>query len=145
MVLDLTIEQDALVDQLSREIVTGGLTVVDTVERLLGEHIEDSIQRSLAGRLTTAPRATVYPLYYMNRFENLATLAREGYSTWYPEVRFTTRKDSDRYKVSTCTQPRPVFCGSAWQAHGKVVAVSILRAMPSRFRTLTPPDSNLAT
>ena len=90
MVLDLTIEQDALVDQLSREIGTGGLTVVDAIERLLGEHVEDSIQRSLAGRLIKAPRATVYPLYYVNRFENLATLAREGYSTWHPEVRFTT-------------------------------------------------------
>ena len=99
MVLDLTIEQDALVDQLSREILTGGLTVVDTVERLLGEHIEDSVQRSFAGRLTTAPRATVYPLYYMNRFENLATLAREGYSTRYPEVRFTTRK-GDALEIS---------------------------------------------
>ena len=38
-------------------------------------------------------------------------------------------KDSDRYKVATCTQVRPVFCGSARQAHGKVIAVSILRAL----------------
>ena len=29
--------------------------------------------------------------------------------------------DSDRYKVATCTQARPVFCGSARQAHGKVI------------------------
>ena len=38
------------------------------------------------------------------------------------------RRASSRlyYKVATCTQPRPVFCGSAWQAHGKVIAVSIL-------------------
>ena len=33
---------------------------------------------------------------------------------------------TDRYKVATCTQARPVFCGSARQVHGKVIAVSIL-------------------
>ena len=31
-------------------------------------------------------------MYYKNRFDNLAALARNGYSTWYPEVRFSTRE-----------------------------------------------------
>ena len=88
VVLDLTIEPDVFVDQLSQEIVTGGLTVVDAIERLLSEHIENSILQSLGDRLVKAPRSIVHPRYYLNRFENLATFAREGYSTWYPKVRF---------------------------------------------------------
>ena len=99
VVLDLTIEPEVFVDQLSQEIGTGGLTVVDATERLLGEHIENSIRQSLGGRLVKAPRSTVHPGYYLNRFENLATLAREGYSTWYPEVRFATGK-GDSFKVT---------------------------------------------
>ena len=99
VVIDLTIEPDVFVDQLSQEVVTGGLTVVDAIERLLSEHIENSIRQSLGDRLVKAPRSIVHPVYYPNRFENLASLAREGYSTWYLEVRFATRKD-DSLKIT---------------------------------------------
>ena len=92
MVLDLTIEPAAFVEQLSQETACGGLTVVDATERLLGEHIEASIRRSLSHHLVNAPQSIVHPRYYLNRFENLTTLARDGYSTWYPEVRFATRR-----------------------------------------------------
>ena len=99
VVIDLTIEPDVFVDQLSQEIVTGGLTLVDAIERLLSEQIETSIRQSLGDRLVKAPCSIVYPGYYLNRFENLTTLAREGYSTWYPEVRFATRK-GDSLKIT---------------------------------------------
>ncbi len=99
MVVSLTIEPDVFVDQLSQETVSGGLTVVDAVERLLGEQMEVSIQQSLGDHLLRAPRAVVHPGYYSNRFENLTTLGREGYSTWYPEVRFATRK-GDSFKIA---------------------------------------------
>ena len=99
MVLDLTIEPDVFADQLSQEIVTGGLTVVDAIERLFSEHIENSIRQSLGDRLAKAPRSIVHSDYYLNRFENLAALAREGYSTWYSEVHFATRK-GDSLKIA---------------------------------------------
>ena len=99
MVIDLTIESNDFVDQLSQETVSGGLTVVDAVERLLSEQIETSIQQSLGEHLVRAPRSIVHSGYYLNRFENLTTLAGEGYSTWYPEVRFATRK-GDSLKIT---------------------------------------------
>lgn len=99
MVVNLTIELDAFVNQLSQETVKGGLTVVDAVEKLFGEQMEVSIQQSLGNRIVTAPRAVVYPNYYFDRFANLTILAQEGYSTWYPEVRFATRK-SDQFKIT---------------------------------------------
>jgi len=99
MVLGLKIESEVFVDQLAQETVSGGLTVVDAVERLLGEQMEVSVQQSLADRLVRAPRSTVHPNYYSNRFQNLTTLGREGYSTWYPEVRFATRK-GDSLKIA---------------------------------------------
>ena len=99
MRLRLGFDRTGFVDQLSRGIVAGGLTVVDAIERLLSEWLEDSIVRSLGDRVTKAPRAVVHPTYYPNRFQNLAVLARQGYSTWYPEVRFSVGK-SDALEIT---------------------------------------------
>ncbi len=67
MVVDLTIEPDVFADQLSQETVSGGLTVVDAVEKLLGEQMEASIQRSLGDHLVRAPRSMVHPGYYLEQ------------------------------------------------------------------------------
>ena len=90
--LDLAIDSTSFAERLAREIVTGGLTVVDAIERLIVEHLEDSLAKTLGERLVRAPRVTVHPMYYSNRFENLYNLNQHGYSTSYPEVRFATRK-----------------------------------------------------
>ena len=92
MRLRLTIRPNQFARQLADEIAAGGLTVVDLVERLIAERLEDSIGAALGGRLVKAPRATVHPAYYKNRFENLAHLARHGYSTWYPELKLASNK-----------------------------------------------------
>ena len=92
MRLNLVVETNIFADQLSQEIVTGGLTVVDAIERLLCEYLEDSVLRLLGDRIIKAPRSVVHPGYYVNRFENLASLSELGNFTWYPEVRFATRK-----------------------------------------------------
>ena len=92
MRLELTVESESLGQHLAREVVAGGLTVIDATERLIVEHLEDSVSEALSDRLVSVPRATVRPIYYRNRFENLCNLAQQGYSTWYPELRFATRK-----------------------------------------------------
>lgn len=97
--LDLAIEQKLFGEQLAHEIAAGGLTVVDALERLVAEHLEQSIANAVGDRLIKAPRAKVNPRYYSNRFENLSTLRRRGYSTSYPEVAFATGK-SDGLAVS---------------------------------------------
>ena len=93
MRLNLVVETNIFADQLSQEIVTGGLTVVDAIERLLCEYLEDSVLRLLGDRIIKAPRSVVHPGYYVNRFENLASLSELGYFTCYPEVRFATPKN----------------------------------------------------
>ena len=55
--------------------------------------------KCLRDRIVKAPKSTVHPTYYANRFENLAALSHAGYSTWYPEVRFSTGKD-DVFNIS---------------------------------------------
>ena len=92
MLLTLTIGPDSFAADLSREIVAGEPTVVDVIERLIGRHLEGSVSEMLGNRLIKAPRAVVHADYYKNRFENLAALSSEGYSTWYPEVHFSTSK-----------------------------------------------------
>ena len=92
MRLDLAIASKPFAGQLAREIVAGGLTIVDTIERLIVEHLEDSVTKALGDHLIKAPQAVVNPKYYSNRFENLSNLRQQGYFTWYPEVRFATRK-----------------------------------------------------
>ena len=92
MILSLGIETKTFADDLAWEIVTGGLTIVDAIERLLCEHLEDSVTKALGSRLAKAPQAIVNPRYFEDRFKNLFSLSQEGYSTWYPEVRFATKK-----------------------------------------------------
>ena len=93
MRLNLTFEPNRFAAQLAHEVTAGGLTVVDAIERILSECLEDSITQCLRGRIVKAPRSVVHPMYYVNRFQNLAALSRGGYATWYPEVRFSTGKD----------------------------------------------------
>jgi len=78
--------------QLAQEVVTGGVTVVDAIERLFAEHLEESIATARGIQLTTVPRAAVHPVYYIDRFANLSHLQQSGYTSWYPEVRFATPK-----------------------------------------------------
>ena len=99
MRLNLVVETNIFADQLSQEIVTGGLTVVDAIEKLLCEYLEDSVLRLLGDRIIKAPQSVVHPGYYVNRFENLASLSELGYFTWYPEVRFATPK-SDTLEIT---------------------------------------------
>ena len=92
MRLDLAIEPKSFGEQLAREVLAGGLTLVDTIEQIIVEHFEDSVTKALRDQLIKAPRAIVHPYYYSNRFENLSNLLQQGYSTWYPQVSFATRK-----------------------------------------------------
>ena len=96
----LGIEDSFFASQLSREIITGGLTVVDVVERILSESLEDSVLQSIGDRIIEAPRAIIHPNYYKNRFQNLYMLGQKGYSTWYSEIRFSTRKN-DHLDISS--------------------------------------------
>ena len=88
----LEIKVDQFVAQLAQEVITGGLTVVDAIERLIVDHLEQSIASAPGLRLTTAPRAVVHSMYYIDRFANLGSLQQTGYATWYTEVRFAIQK-----------------------------------------------------
>ena len=99
MILQLGIETKNFADDLAWEVVTGGLTIVDAIERLLCEHLEDSAAKALGSRLVKAPQAIIHPRYHMDRFRNLFGLSKDGYSTWYPEVRFATKK-SDNLSIT---------------------------------------------
>ena len=92
MRLDLAIDPNAFGEQLAQEVLAGSFTIVDTIERTITEHLEDSVSKSVDDFLVKAPRAIVHPNYYTNRFENLSNLTQQGYFTWYPEIRFATRK-----------------------------------------------------
>ena len=95
----LGIEESFFTSQLSREIITGELTVVDAVERILSESLEDSVLQSIGDRIIKAPRAIIHPNYYKNRFQNLYILGQKGYSTWYSEIRFSTNKNDHLAEV----------------------------------------------
>ena len=99
MRLDLAVESKSFGEKLAHEILAGGLTLVDTIERIIVEHLEDSVTEALKDHLKKAPRAIVYPSYYRNRFENLSNLRQQGYSTWWPQVSFATKK-SDTTVIS---------------------------------------------
>lgn len=95
VILHLTLSIDAkyFAERIAQGIIAGGLTVVDTIEKLFGESLENSVMESLGDRLIKAPRSLVHPRYFCNRFENLDNLRHQGYHTWYPEIRFATQRD----------------------------------------------------
>ena len=98
MNLNLGIEQHELANGLAHEIAPGGTTVVDAIERLLSEQLEDSVSKSFGERIVKVPRAVIHPRCNVDRFLNLAAFSRDGYSTWYPELRFSTHKN-DSFKI----------------------------------------------
>ena len=55
MRLDLAIDSRVFAKQLAREITAGGLTVIDTIERLIVEHLEDSVTTAMGDYLVRAP------------------------------------------------------------------------------------------
>lgn len=93
MRLNLAIDRDRFASDLANEVATGGLAVVDAIERLLAVRFEETAFRALAGRLVKPPRVRVHAHYYRDRFANLSELRSRGYETWYPELHFATRKD----------------------------------------------------
>lgn len=95
MRLSLQLNTDKFAETLSEEILAGGLSLVDAIERILEDHLETSVLNLFGNRLIKVPRSVVHPFYYKNRFENLSGLREHGYQTWYPEVLFSTRKEDD--------------------------------------------------
>ncbi len=95
MQVKFELDHQAFSAQLAVELITGGLTVIDAIEKLLSEWFEKSVLDSLKVLLIKAPRGVVHPSYYKNRFQNLAILSQEGYAACYSEVRFSTVKNNN--------------------------------------------------
>jgi len=89
--LKIGLDEDSFARDLAREIATPGVRPVDAVERLLSLHLARSLKTALGARLIKEPTPRIYAGYSKNRWATLFELAAEGYETWYPELRFSTK------------------------------------------------------
>lgn len=89
--MKIGLDEDSFARDLAREIATPGVRPVDATERLLSLHLSRSLKATLGTRLIKDPEARIYAGYSKNHWATLFELATEGYETWYPEIRFSTK------------------------------------------------------
>jgi hypothetical protein len=89
--LKIGLDEGSFARDLAREIATPGVRPVDSIERLLSLHLARSLKTALGTRLIKEPTARIYPGYSRNKWATLFDLAADGYETWYPELRFSTK------------------------------------------------------
>ena len=89
--MKLDLDEDSFARDLAREIATPGVRPVDATERLLALHLSRSLKSTLETRLVKEPTTRIYPGYSKNHCATLFELATDGYETWYPEIRFSTK------------------------------------------------------
>jgi hypothetical protein len=89
--LKIGLDEGSFARDLAREVATPGVRPVDSIERLLSLHLARSLKTALGTRLIKEPTARIYPGYSKNKWATLFDLAADGYETWYPELRFSTK------------------------------------------------------
>ncbi len=89
--MKIGLDEDSFARDLAREIATPGVRPVDAIERLLSLHLARSLKTALGARLTKEPTPRIHAGYAKNRWATLFELAADGYETWYPELRFSTK------------------------------------------------------
>ncbi len=89
--MKIGLDEDSFARDLAGEIAAPGVRPVDAIERLLSLHLARSLKTALGARLIKEPTPRIYAGYSKNRWATLFELAADGYETWYPELRFSTK------------------------------------------------------
>ena len=89
--MKIGLDEGSFARDLAREVATPGVRPVDSIERLLSLHLARSLKTALGARLIKEPTARIYQGYSKNKWATLFELAADGYETWYPELRFSTK------------------------------------------------------
>jgi hypothetical protein len=89
--LKIGLDENAFARDLAREIATPGVKPVDSIERLLSQHLARSLKTALGARVIKEPTPRICAGYSKNHWATLFSLAADGYETWYPELQFSTK------------------------------------------------------
>ena len=97
--MKIGLDEDSFARDLAREIATPGVRPVDAIERLLSLHLARSLKTAFGSRLVKEPTTRIYAGYSKSRWATLFELAADGYETWYPELRFSTKPSDAVEKI----------------------------------------------
>jgi len=81
-------------EALALKASTVGIRPVDAVEQLLTQILAQNIRDVASVKLHKPPSVKLHSMYYKDRCASLAHLARDGYATWYVELKFTTAAEA---------------------------------------------------
>lgn len=90
MKIALGFPEEAFAEALALKVSTAGVRPVDAVEQLLTQTLTQNILDAESVKLHKPPSVKLHSMYYKNRCASLADLARDGYATWYVELKFST-------------------------------------------------------
>jgi hypothetical protein len=92
--LTLGLSEQLFAEALALEISAAGVRPVDAAEHVLTQTLVQSLSSTKWLNHRKSPSVKIHAMYYKNRCAPLAHLARNGYETWYAELKFSTAADA---------------------------------------------------
>lgn len=89
-VLRLEVPKDAFVSDLAQKIAVPSMRPENAITQILAHYMTISIKSYLGARLIKPPNIFLSEGYRQNSVLTLPELACNGYTIWYPEIRFST-------------------------------------------------------
>jgi hypothetical protein len=89
----LGFSDQSFAEALALKVSTAGVRPADAVENLLAESLVKNLYEAEALSLCKQPSINIYPIYFKERCVSLSNLAKNGYQTWYVEIKFSTYEE----------------------------------------------------
>lgn len=91
-IMRLEIPESAFVRELSEKIAVPGMRPENAISQILIHHMLASTASYLGSRLKKPPIIDLSDRYMQESVLTLPELTINGYTTWYPEIRFSTKR-----------------------------------------------------
>lgn len=117
MLINIGLDSQAFVETLAHDLRVGRLGVVEAVESVFRDQLKQCANETLAESIIKPVAVELHARYFKSRFATLHELARTGYYTWYPEIRFATAHDLSVREVQI--QARNLHLGTINYGDGK--------------------------
>ncbi|MGH8427621.1 MAG: hypothetical protein ACRES7_06535 [Gammaproteobacteria bacterium] len=96
--------------ELAQKITVPGVRPSNAIEQILSQYLAASIKSYIGDRLIKPPNIKLMRVDAQQGILTLPELTRKGYTTWYPEIRFST-KPSDAV-VNITVEPTGISLGN---------------------------------
>jgi hypothetical protein len=120
----LELFEEEFVQELAQEIIVPGVRPGNAIAQILGQHLAKSVKAYIGDRLIKPPNIKLMSADNQESILTLRELSANGYKTWYPEVRFST-KPSDGVDDIT-VEPIGISLGSFATFNGSLNKCNVI-------------------